>query len=185
MKPHFSVSTTDATTPMITNYFTRSLTAALLLGRGLTAPAMIHRLKLNRAIMVVSSVLAGLLIGLLARPNAGADKRQNDALEFELQNGSFCPLAWSIARFKLDFSKQYGELLSQLEQARQVRDGNSEVRNAELIAMLEDALAQAKTAMPIASMEAYLARFYRATGQTNQYLPPLSIGQQRTSHPKT
>lgn len=135
--------------------------------------------------MVVFGVLAGLLIGSLTRSNARADGRQNDPLGIELQNGSFCPLAWSIARLKLDFSKQYGELLTQLEQARQIRDGNSEVRNAELLAMLEDALAQAKTAMPIASMEAYLERFYRITGQTNRSIPPLSLGSPRANHPKT
>ncbi len=105
----------------------------------------------------------------VTRSNTTTDSTERDALRVELQNGSFCPLSWSIAEFKLDFSKHFGELLLQLDQARSANDGPvGALKNAQLAVILEDVLAEARSAFPIQSMEAYLLRFYRAAGLTNR-----------------
>src|SRR5262245_10353987 len=101
--------------------------------------------------------------------NTTTDSTERDGLRVELRNGSFCPFSWSIAEFKLDFSKRFGELLLQLDQARSSKDDPiGALKNAQLAEILEDVLAEARSAIPIQSMEAYLLRFYRAAGLINR-----------------
>jgi hypothetical protein len=103
-----------------------------------------------------------------------------EELSFELQNESFCRLSWTIAEFKLSFAKQYGDLLLQVEQVRQAnRNSQSALDNAQVVQVLEDVLAQARTALPLESMEQYLLRFYRVSGLTNKYIELFSTVQQR------
>jgi len=116
----------------------------------------------------------------VTRSNTTTGSTERDALRVELQNGSFCPLSWSIAEFKLDFSKRFGELLLQLDQARSSNDDPIDaLKNAQLAEILEDALAEARSAIPIQSMEAYLLRFYRAAGLTNKHQQLRTAIQQR------
>src|SRR5262245_18126224 len=79
---------------------------------------------MKTASRTLTLVLAlGLLLVLwLVRPNTASGGDQSDALSFELQNGSFSPLTWSIAQFKLYFSKEYGDLLLRLDTVRAPTD---------------------------------------------------------------
>jgi hypothetical protein len=120
----------------------------------------------------LATAALALILGLIwtIRPNTATARTERDALQVELQNGSFCPLSWSIAEFKLEFSRHFQDLLLQLDQARASKDDpTGALRNTQLAEILEETLAEARLAVPIESMEAYLLRFYRNAGLTNQH----------------
>jgi hypothetical protein len=90
-----------------------------------------------------------------------------DAVRVELQRDSFCSLEWSIAEFKWNFNRQFTELLFQAKQARKA--GGNRLATIQIAQVLEDALAEARSAVPVQEMEECLLTFYRSAGLTNKF----------------
>src|SRR5690242_20288960 len=88
------------------------------------------------------------------------------AVTMELQKDSFCPLEWTIAEFKYNFNRQFNDLLFQAQQVRKAnsRHARNQPDNTEIAEVLEDAIVQARSAMPVDEMEEGLLSFYRAAG---------------------
>jgi hypothetical protein len=90
-------------------------------------------------------------------------------LSFELQNGSFSSLSWSITQFKLLLSIQYRELLTRAQEfQRTLPPSERVVVSARIAEMLEETLAEARTAVPVEAMQEHLRWYYRTAGLTNR-----------------
>ena len=110
---------------------------------------------------------AVLLIPVLSVQWPAKTENAADAVGLELQKDSFCSLEWSITEFKWNFNRQFTELLFQAQQARKA-NGNH-LDNIQIAQVLEDAFAQARSAVPVQEMEECLLTFYRSAGLTNKF----------------
>ncbi len=109
---------------------------------------------------------AFLILGLSVQWPAKTENAA-DTVWLELQKDSFCSLEWSIAEFKCNFNRQFTELLFQAQQARKT-NGNH-LDDIQIAQVLENALAQARSAIPLQEMEECLLSFYRSAGLTNKF----------------
>jgi hypothetical protein len=131
---------------------------------------------MKTAIRISLAALA-LALASLALPGwvAATAQRSSSAhrenLSFELQNGSFSSLSWSITEFKVLFSRRYRELLIRIQEfQRNLPPSERAVVNARLADILEETLAEAQTAVPVAAMQEHLLWFYRVAGLTNRHV---------------
>lgn len=100
---------------------------------------------------------------------------QAENLACELQNGSFSSLSWSIAQFKLLFSIRYSELLTRAQEfQRTLPPSERAVVGARIAEMIEETLAEARTAVPLDAMQEHLRWYYRTAGLTNRPAQALS-----------
>jgi hypothetical protein len=102
-------------------------------------------------------------------PSDGIDRER---VRFDLQKDSFSSLSWSIERFRIELNAKFAELLAQLQQARNanLQNPGSSLDNAQLAAVLEDAVGEAKGAVSVEDMQECLLTFYRVSGLTNKFL---------------
>lgn len=141
----------------------------------MTTPKTNHPKQMTTAIRITMTTLALALAGFaltgwLVVPAQVSPRALPENVSFDLQNGSFSSLSWSIAQFKLLFSIRYGELLTRAQEfQRTLPPSERAVVSARIAEMLEETLAEARTAVPLEAMQERLRWYYRASGLTNRF----------------
>lgn len=112
----------------------------------------------------MSGLVALLILVSVVWPGAALERED---LAIESQRDSFCSLEWSIAEFKRNFNREFTELLLQAQRARTANA--TPLENEQIAQVLEDAITEARSAVPVDEMKEALLSFYRAARLTNKF----------------